>query len=127
MAALRGRRPVGVAPRPPGGRHLGRHRGRYRTRVPAVDDRPPERLPDAARRDVGRGRRALRTGRRRQREDHRLSADLSATHPLPEAPWHEPGAVRSVRGVLMHVIAETAQHAGHADILRETLDSQKST
>ncbi|MBT2226018.1 DinB family protein [Nonomuraea sp. NEAU-A123] len=53
--------------------------------------------------------------------------DLSATHPLPEAPWHEPGAVRSVRRVLMHVIAETSQHAGHADILRETLDGQKST
>ncbi|MEU5950837.1 DinB family protein [Streptomyces sp. NPDC047525] len=53
--------------------------------------------------------------------------DLAAVHPLPEAPWHEPGAVRSVRGVLMHVIAETAQHAGHADILRETLDGQKST
>ncbi|MET9338389.1 DinB family protein [Nonomuraea sp. NPDC003804] len=53
--------------------------------------------------------------------------DLSATHPLPEAPWNEPGAVRSVRGVLMHVIAETAQHAGHADILRETLDGQKTT
>ncbi|MEV0265600.1 DinB family protein [Streptomyces sp. NPDC050617] len=48
--------------------------------------------------------------------------DLSAAHPLPEAPWNEPGAVRSVRRVLMHVIAETAQHAGHADILRETLD-----
>ncbi|MEU8271599.1 DinB family protein [Sphaerisporangium sp. NPDC049002] len=53
--------------------------------------------------------------------------DLSATHPLPEAPWHEPGAVRSVRRVLLHVIAETAQHAGHADILRETLDGQRST
>ncbi|MFI1484972.1 DinB family protein [Streptomyces sp. NPDC020747] len=53
--------------------------------------------------------------------------DLSATHPLPEAPWHEPGAVRSVRRVLTQVIAETAQHAGHADILRETLDGQKST
>jgi hypothetical protein len=53
--------------------------------------------------------------------------DLSATHPLPAAPWHEPGAVRSVRRVLMHVIAETAQHAGHADILREALDGQKST
>ncbi|WP_205124101.1 DinB family protein [Streptomyces sp. L-9-10] len=53
--------------------------------------------------------------------------DLSATHPLPEAPWHERGAVRSVRRVLMHVIAETAQHAGHADILRETLDGQTST
>ncbi|MEV0236632.1 DinB family protein [Nonomuraea sp. NPDC050786] len=53
--------------------------------------------------------------------------DLSATHPLPEAPWNEPGAVRSVRQVLLHLIAETAQHAGHADILRETLDGQKST
>ncbi|WP_371674295.1 DinB family protein [Streptomyces sp. NBC_00289] len=54
-------------------------------------------------------------------------ADLSATHPLPEAPWNEPGAVRSVRRVLTHLIAETAQHAGHADILREALDGQKST
>jgi uncharacterized protein DUF664 len=53
--------------------------------------------------------------------------DLSAAHPLPEAPWHEPGTVRSVRRVLAHVIAETAQHAGHADILRETLDGKKST
>ncbi|MFJ6837072.1 DinB family protein [Streptomyces sp. NPDC091209] len=53
--------------------------------------------------------------------------DLSATHPLPEAPWNEPGTVRSVRRVLTHLIAETAQHAGHADILRETLDGQKSS
>ncbi|SEH01111.1 Protein of unknown function [Nonomuraea solani] len=53
--------------------------------------------------------------------------DLSATHPLPPAPWHEAGAVRSVRRVLMHVIAETAQHTGHADILRESIDGQTST
>jgi uncharacterized damage-inducible protein DinB len=53
--------------------------------------------------------------------------DLSVTHPLPEAPWHKPGSVLSVRGVLMHVIAETAQHAGHADILRETLDGKTAT
>ena len=53
--------------------------------------------------------------------------DLSATHPLPEAPWSEPAAVSSVRRVLLHVIAETTQHAGHADILRETLDGQTST
>ncbi|MFE1873178.1 DinB family protein [Streptomyces sp. NPDC059496] len=53
--------------------------------------------------------------------------DLSATHRLPEAPWNEPGAVRSVRRVLTHLIAETAQHAGHADILREALDGQKSS
>ncbi|MFJ8603842.1 DinB family protein [Streptomyces shenzhenensis] len=53
--------------------------------------------------------------------------DLSAAHPLPEAPWNEPGASWSVRRVLAHVIAETAQHAGHADILREALDGQKSS
>lgn len=53
--------------------------------------------------------------------------DLSAAHPLPEAPWNEPGAVRSARGVLAHLISETAQHAGHADILREALDGQKSS
>ncbi|MFF5563279.1 DinB family protein [Streptomyces sp. NPDC012623] len=53
--------------------------------------------------------------------------DLSASHPLPEAPWFPPGEVRSVRRVLAHVIAETAQHAGHADILRETLDGRKAT
>ena len=52
--------------------------------------------------------------------------DLSATQPLPDVPWNEPGAVKSVRWMLMVVIAETAQHAGHADILREALDGQKS-
>jgi hypothetical protein len=53
--------------------------------------------------------------------------DLSTTHPLPEAPWNEPGAVHSVRRVLIHLIAETAQHAGQADIIRETLDGQTSS
>ncbi|MFE9459610.1 DinB family protein [Streptomyces californicus] len=53
--------------------------------------------------------------------------DLSAAHPLPEAPWHEPGGAWSVRRVLAHVLAETAQHAGHADILRETLDGRQAT
>jgi Protein of unknown function (DUF664) len=43
---------------------------------------------------------------------------------MPGAPANEPGVVRSVRRVQMHVIVETAQHA---DILRETLDGQKST
>lgn len=50
--------------------------------------------------------------------------DLSATHPVPNAPWHQPGEVWSVRRVLLHMISETAQHAGHADILRETLNSK---
>ncbi|GAA3775526.1 DinB family protein [Micromonospora maritima] len=53
--------------------------------------------------------------------------DLSATRPVPDAPWNEPGTVMSARAVLIHVIAETTQHAGHADILRETLDGQTTT
>ena len=28
--------------------------------------------------------------------------------------------------MLLHLVAGTPQHAGHADILRETLDGQKS-
>ena len=28
--------------------------------------------------------------------------------------------------VFLHIVAETAQHAGHADILRETIDGQKT-
>ncbi len=45
---------------------------------------------------------------------------------LPPAPWFEPGARWSARRVLLHMIAETAQHAGHADIIRESLDGAKS-
>lgn len=52
--------------------------------------------------------------------------DLSVTRPLPSAPWNDPGTVWSVRRALLHVISEIAQHAGHADILRETLDRRKS-
>jgi hypothetical protein len=52
--------------------------------------------------------------------------DLNAAHPLPTAPWFEPDAQWSARRVLLHIIAETAQHAGHADIIRESLDGAKS-
>ena len=52
--------------------------------------------------------------------------DLDSSHPLPEAPWFEPGARWSARRVLLHMIAETAQHAGHADIIRESIDGAKS-
>jgi hypothetical protein len=52
--------------------------------------------------------------------------DLDASHPLPPAPWFEPGARWSARRVLLHMIGETAQHAGHADIIRESLDGAKS-
>jgi uncharacterized damage-inducible protein DinB len=52
--------------------------------------------------------------------------DLDADHPLPPAPWFEKGARWSARRTLMHILAETAQHAGHADILRESIDGQKT-
>jgi uncharacterized damage-inducible protein DinB len=51
---------------------------------------------------------------------------LDASHPLPEAPWFPPGARWSARRVLLHIVAETSQHAGHADIIRETIDGAKT-
>lgn len=52
--------------------------------------------------------------------------DLDAAFPLPAAPWFPPGATRSVRRTVLHIIGETAQHAGHADIIRETIDGAKT-
>lgn len=54
------------------------------------------------------------------------TVDLDGRQPLPAAPWFEPGASWSARRVFVHLLAETAQHAGHADILRESIDGQKS-
>ena len=52
--------------------------------------------------------------------------DLDRSFPLPPAPWFAPGTRRSVRRAIVHIIAETAQHAGHADIIRETIDGAKT-
>ncbi|GGO30103.1 hypothetical protein GCM10010116_60300 [Microbispora rosea subsp. aerata] len=52
--------------------------------------------------------------------------DLDAVQPLPQAPWFEAGARWSARRVLLHIVSETTQHAGHADIIRESLDGAKS-
>ena len=61
------------------------------------------------------------------RNDERVrTVDLDADHALPEAPWFAPGARWSARRVLVHIIAETAQHAGHADIIRESIDGSKT-
>jgi hypothetical protein len=56
----------------------------------------------------------------------RTLPDLDAAQPLPSAPWFEPGASWSARRVLLHIIAETSQHAGHADIIREAIDGAKT-
>jgi Protein of unknown function (DUF664) len=54
------------------------------------------------------------------------TVDLDLSHQLPEAPWFPEGARRSARRVFLHIVGETAQHAGHADIIRESLDGQKT-
>lgn len=46
---------------------------------------------------------------------------------LPEAPWFPPGAEWSARHALVHLIRETAQHSGHADIIRESIDGANTT
>ena len=51
--------------------------------------------------------------------------DLNRTVDLPPAPWLPTGSV-SVRWVLLHLIEETARHAGHADLIRENLDGASS-
>lgn len=53
------------------------------------------------------------------------SADLDARVPVPDAPWF-PQDVDSwnVRWVVHHLIAEAARHAGHADLIRESLDGE---
>jgi uncharacterized damage-inducible protein DinB len=52
--------------------------------------------------------------------------DLDASYELPEAPWQPAGVFWTVRRVFLHVAAETAHHSGHADIIRESIDGQKS-
>jgi hypothetical protein len=54
----------------------------------------------------------------------RAVPDLGQAVPVPPGvPWYPDDLdAWSVRWVLMHVVAETARHAGHADIVREALD-----
>jgi len=63
-----------------------------------------------------------------RRTDEAIAAlpSLDASHLLPESPWFPPGVAWSARRVLLHIVAEIAQHAGHADIIREALDGAKT-
>ncbi|MDH6576673.1 DinB family protein [Kitasatospora sp. MAP5-34] len=50
--------------------------------------------------------------------------DLEVDAALPDQPWFPPNSRRTARWILTHLIAEVARHAGHADIIRETLDGR---
>lgn len=54
----------------------------------------------------------------------RILAGLGLDDGLTVQPAELEGEVTTVRGVLLHVIEETARHAGHLDIARELLDGQ---
>jgi uncharacterized damage-inducible protein DinB len=50
----------------------------------------------------------------------RAAGDLDREVPLPATPWTPDRC--TVRWILLHLVEETARHAGHADLLREALD-----
>ncbi|MFD7625447.1 DinB family protein [Streptomyces sp. NPDC059851] len=49
---------------------------------------------------------------------------LDHTFPLPELPWLPKDTDVSMRWLLLHLVEEHARHAGHADIIRESLDGK---
>ncbi|QKW49281.1 DUF664 domain-containing protein [Streptomyces buecherae] len=55
--------------------------------------------------------------------------DLDVPVPLPPVPWDPEAAPETwtARRALLHMLRETAQHAGHADIIRECLDGANTT
>ncbi|MDJ1131946.1 DinB family protein [Streptomyces iconiensis] len=53
----------------------------------------------------------------------RAVASLDETFVVPPAPWDKGGEF-SWRWGLLHLIEEAARHAGHADVVRETLDGK---
>lgn len=58
-----------------------------------------------------------------ERSDQVL-AGFALDDPLTLQPEELVGEVTNVRGVLLHVIEETARHAGHLDIARELIDGR---
>ncbi|MFB7517466.1 DinB family protein [Streptomyces sp. NPDC056144] len=51
---------------------------------------------------------------------------LDDTFPLPEAPWFPKDGRVSIRWMLLHLVQEAGRHAGHADVIRESLDGKVS-
>ena len=74
-----------------------------------VDDVPIQQLPDEYERQC------------------RISNEIIAQHSLDEVGRHPDfkSAGATLRWMLIHMVEETARHAGHADIIRELLDGSK--
>jgi hypothetical protein len=55
-----------------------------------------------------------------------LSNEITAAHPLDEAGRNPgfPAGAATLRWMLIHMVEETARHAGHLDIARELIDGQ---
>ncbi|MFI5860862.1 DinB family protein [Streptomyces sp. NPDC051546] len=51
---------------------------------------------------------------------------LDDSFPLPPAPWFPQDTKVSMRWMLLHLVEEFARHAGHADIVRETIDGTRA-
>ncbi|MFJ6943622.1 DinB family protein [Streptomyces wuyuanensis] len=49
---------------------------------------------------------------------------LDDTFPLPDAPWFPKEGRVSMRWLMLHLVEEIGRHAGHADIVRESLDGK---
>ncbi|MCL6485830.1 DinB family protein [Williamsia phyllosphaerae] len=64
-----------------------------------------------------------------QRTDEFIATvpDLDLLIPVPTAPWAPVRQHHTVRRILLHLFRETAQHSGHADLIREAIDGQSTT
>ena len=54
-----------------------------------------------------------------------ISDEIVAAHSLDDVATHPEYGGESLRWILLHMLEETARHAGHADIVRELLDGTK--
>jgi uncharacterized damage-inducible protein DinB len=54
-----------------------------------------------------------------------VSNEIVAAHDLDDVASHATYGGMSLRWILLHMLEETARHAGHADVVRELLDGRK--
>ena len=98
-----------------------------RRNEPGCHGRPRPQLPDGGWGAVGGLARPVPGdggAHGRTRADPALTGRAPTSFPMPLGSHRTPAG--RARRVLLHIIAETAQHAGHADILREAIDGQKT-